>query len=63
VVKDVLRAERTTLLGRSFGGVNPDRGFVDFRPSARDNHPMANARRILKAKKSSHRGIGISLAP
>jgi len=42
--------------------VNPVRQFVDFGSIAGNMTIMANARRKLKSKKSSHRGIGFPLA-
>jgi len=42
--------------------VNRSEQFVDFRAPARDIRHMANARRILKSKKTSFRGIGFPLA-
>jgi hypothetical protein len=42
--------------------VNRSEQFVDFRAPARDIRQMADARRVLKSKKSSLRGIGFPLA-
>ena len=63
MVKDVLRLFAASVTRRSFGCVNPGGGFVDTGAATRDNPPMADARRTLKSKKSSHRGIGLSVAP
>jgi len=63
MVKDVLRLFAASIERRSFGGVNPGGGFVDTGTAVPDNRRMANARRTLKSKKSSHRGIGLSAVP
>jgi hypothetical protein len=63
MVKDVLRLVAASVTMRSFGGVNPGGGFVDSGVRGLDNRIMADARRTLKSKKSSHRGIGLSAAP
>jgi hypothetical protein len=63
MVKDVLRLFAASVTRRSFGCVNPGGGFVDTKAASPDNRRMANARRTLKSKKSSHRGIGLSAAP
>jgi len=63
MVKDVLRLVAASVAGRSFGRVNPPGGFVDSEGRGLDNRIMADARRTLKSKKSSHRGIGLSAAP
>ena len=63
MVKDVLRLFAASVAWRSFGGVNPGGGFVDSGAATPDNRRMADARRTLKSKKSSHRGIGLSAAP
>lgn len=61
MVKDVLCLFAASVVGRSFGRVNPRRGFVDSRVPSIDSRRMADARRTLKSKKSSHRGIGLSV--
>jgi len=54
---------RITLARRGFDRVNRGEGFVDIGTNGLDNRDMADARRTLKSKKSSVRGIfGFSAA-